>query len=71
MLEEGMDWNALLRAGNLAPIRAWLKDRIWQYGRSKKPRQLIQEACGEPFSPRHYANYLTDKFTALYGLGRN
>ncbi len=70
MLEEGMNWNALLREGNLEPIRAWLKEHIWQYGRSKKPRQLIQEACGEPFSPRHYANYLTEKFTALYGLGR-
>lgn len=70
MIEEGMDWNALLRAGDLEPIRAWLKDRIWQYGRSREPRQLIQDACGEPFSPRHYANYLTDKYVALYGLGR-
>ena len=70
MIDEGMDWNALLRAGDLEPIRAWLKDRIWQYGRSREPRQLIEDACGEPFSPRHYANYLTDKYVALYGLGR-
>ena len=70
MIDEGMDWDALLREGDLAPIRDWLKDRIWQYGRSKEPRQLIEEACGEPFSPRHYANYLTNKYVALYGLGR-
>lgn len=68
MIEEGMDWNALLAAGDLAPIREWLRDRVWQYGRSKDPAQIIQDACGEPFNPRHYANYLTDKYTKLYGI---
>ncbi len=71
MIDEGIDWNGLLRNGDLAPIRAWLKERIWQYGRSKEPRQIIEDACGEPFSVRHYATYLTDKYTQLYGLGRS
>ena len=71
MIDEGIDWNGLLRNGDLAPIRAWLKKRVWQFGRSKEPRQIIEDACGEPFSVRHYATYLTDKYTQLYGLGRS
>ncbi|MBR3326479.1 MAG: carboxypeptidase M32 [Atopobiaceae bacterium] len=68
MIDEGMDWDRLLASGNLAPIRSWLQTHIWQYGRQKDPRELIEDACGEPFNPRHYANYLTNKYTALYGI---
>ena len=25
-------------------------------------------ACGEPFSPAYYTDYLTQKFSSLYGL---
>ena len=68
MIEEGLDWDATLSSGDLAPIRNWLRERIWRYGRSKDPADLIKEATGEPFNPRHYANYLTNKYVELYGL---
>ena len=68
MIEEGLDWDATLSSGNLSPIRDWLRERIWQYGRSKDPADIIREATGEPFNPRHYANYLTNKYVELYGL---
>lgn len=68
MIEEGMDWDGLLTAGDLAPIRAWLRERVWRFGRSKDPADIIRDACGEPFNPRHYANYLTHKYAALYNL---
>lgn len=68
MIDEGMDWSAILASGNLEPIRTWLRERVWQYGRSKDPADIIKDACGEPFTPRHYANYLTHKFAQLYSL---
>ena len=68
MVAEGMDFDGLLAAGDLAPIRAWLHDRIWQYGRSKDPEELVLIACGEPFDASHYTRYLTEKFSAIYGL---
>ncbi|MDO4797800.1 MAG: carboxypeptidase M32, partial [Coriobacteriales bacterium] len=68
MIDEGLAWDELLAAGDLAPIRAWLRDHVWQYGRAKDPAQIMQDACGEPFNPRHYANYLTKKYAALYGI---
>ena len=68
MIADGIDWQGCLSAGNLAPIRAWLKEHVWQYGRSKDPADIIKDACGEPFNPRHYANYLTNKYSELYNL---
>ncbi len=68
MIDEGMDWERVLASGDLTPIRTWLHKHVWRYGRSKDPAEIIQDACGEPFNPRHYANYLTHKFTALYNL---
>jgi len=68
MLSEGIDWEGSLSSGNLAPIRAWLRDRVWKYGRSKDPADIMVDACGEPFNARFYANYLTHKYTTLYHL---
>lgn len=68
MISDGIDWEGTLSSGNLEPIRAWLRERVWQYGRSKDPAKVILDACGEPFNPRFYANYLTHKFAALYSI---
>ncbi|MDO4537802.1 MAG: carboxypeptidase M32 [Coriobacteriales bacterium] len=68
MISEGMDWRGLLAAGDLAPIRAWLRERVWRFGRSKDPAEIIQDACGEPFNPSYYAEYLSDKYSAIYHL---
>ena len=68
MIAEGLDWEGTLSSGDLAPIRDWLRDRIWQYGRSKDPAELIWSACHEHFDATHYTNYLQQKFSKLYNL---
>lgn len=68
MLREGMDFDGICRAGDLTPIHSWLRNRIWSHGRSLDSTELILDACGEPFSPSYYTSYLTEKFSALYGL---
>ena len=68
MEREGMDFEGVCASGDLAPIHAWLRERIWRHGRSRDTNELIVDACGEPFSPIYYTAYLTDKFSALYSL---
>ncbi len=68
MVAGGMDFDAVCASGDLAPIREWLRERIWRWGRSKDSGELIEAACGEPFSPAYYTDYLTEKFSALYRL---
>lgn len=68
MVAGGMDFDGVCASGDLSPIRGWLGEKIWQWGRMKDSGELIQEACGEPFSPTYYTDYLTEKFSTLYKL---
>ena len=68
MIREGMDFDRICASGDLMPIHNWLRNRIWRYGRSRDTTELIIDACGEPFSPVYYTDYLTEKFSAIYGL---
>ena len=69
MLADGIDFEGACARSDLAPIRAWLGEKIWRWGRSKDSDELIRDACGEPFSPTYYTDYLTEKFSAIYRLG--
>lgn len=64
----GTPFDEVLASGDLAPVRAWLGDRVWRWGRSKEPRRIVEEACGEEFDPGYYCDYLERKFGELYGL---
>ena len=68
MVAEGMDFDNICASGDLAPIRAWLCERVWKWGRMKDSGEIIEAACGEPFSPVYFTDYLTEKFSALYRL---
>ena len=68
MIAEGLDWEGTLASGDLAPIREWLRRRIWRFGRSRDAADLIKSACGEPFDARYYTDYLSEKFSSLYNL---
>ena len=68
MVADGVDVGATCASGDLAPIRSWLEQKIWRWGRSKDAPQLIEEACGAPFNATYYCDYLAKKFGALYAL---
>ena len=69
MVASGVDFDGACARADLAPIRAWLCENVWRWGRAKDPAEIIEAACGEPFSPVYYTDYLTEKFSALYRLG--
>ncbi|MBS4176610.1 carboxypeptidase M32 [Lederbergia citrea] len=68
MLKDLPKYEELLRTGDLNPIREWLTDRVHQFGKSKKPLEIIEEATGEGLSATHLANYLVEKFSKVYQL---
>lgn len=67
-MKEQLDVDALLLAGDFAPINQWLEERIWQYGKELTPAQLLQNACGAPFDPSYYTDYLVEKYRRIYQL---
>lgn len=57
-----------VESGDLGPIIDWLTDKIYKYGCLKYPKELVENACGAPFDPSYYTDYLRSKFTAIYAL---
>lgn len=68
MVAGGMDFDGACASGDLAPIREWLRVNIWRWGRAKDTDELMRAACGAPFDAKHYTDYLTQKFSAIYEL---
>ena len=67
MKEDLGDVYADVAAGDLSRMTAWLKEKIHRHASFKKPDLLFEEVCGK-FDPSYYTDYLTEKFTQLYGL---
>lgn len=63
-----VDFERVCATGDLSPVRDWLRERVWRYGKTVDPAELIANACGAPFDPKHYTRYLTSKFSAIYNL---
>ena len=53
--------------GDIAPITAWLGEHIHRFGNFKKPAAIFEDACGK-FDPKYFADYLTEKYSRIYGL---
>lgn len=67
-MRETVDVDDCLKRGDFAPINAWNRENIWQYGCLKKPNDLLRDVLGEEFDPTVFADYLEEKYTALYNL---
>lgn len=50
-VKEGLD------TGDYTPLKTWLNENVHQYGRSRTPGELLQQATGSPLS---VANYVAD-----------
>lgn len=62
------EFDELVAAGNFTPIREWLIAKIYRFGKSRKPAELIQEITGEDLNPDYLADYLEQKYKAIYNL---
>lgn len=67
-LRKTMDLDAQWAAATWSPVKAALKERVWQWGSMKEPQWLVQSLCGGKFDPHYFTRYLKEKYTALYQL---
>ncbi len=67
-MQKDLDVPALVAAGDLAPVVAWLTERVYRHGAIIDPPEVLQNCCGAAFDPQYYTDYLTEKFTKLYNL---
>jgi carboxypeptidase Taq len=54
-----------LGAGDYAPLRAWLADKVHRHGRSQTPAEIIKGATGKALSTDDYIDDLRRKVAEL------
>ncbi len=67
-MQRDLDVDDLVRAGEFAPILAWLRDKIHRHGAVPLGEDLMLEVTGKPLGAEAFMGYLTTKYEALYGL---
>ncbi|WNQ09184.1 carboxypeptidase M32 [Paenibacillus aurantius] len=61
-------FDELAEQGNLIPIKKWLTDEIYQYGKLLTPNEIITQISGEELNPDYLVAYLEDKYKEIYKL---
>lgn len=67
-MRQDLEVEEALRHNDFPQIKAWLKEKIHQYGGVYEPKELLLKVTGEIFNPQYYVDYLKDKVTKLYEL---
>ncbi|WP_248925545.1 carboxypeptidase M32 [Paenibacillus hamazuiensis] len=68
MRRELPNLDGLIEAGQLHPIKDWLAEKIYQYGKSLNPGEIIMQVTGEELNPDYLVRYLEEKYTDIYRL---
>jgi len=66
-MEQDIDVWGPVSKGDLSGVSAWLTEKVHRFGGLLEPAQVIENACGK-FDPSYYTDYLTKKYSELYGL---
>ena len=69
-MKKKMDFDGLLRNGEIRVIREFLRENIHKYGKLKTSRQILKEVTGEDFNPQYYVDYLIEKYGRIYHIDR-
>ncbi|MCR5793932.1 MAG: carboxypeptidase M32 [Solobacterium sp.] len=67
-MREDIDVDRALSEGHMEICIEWLKENIHKYGCRYDADEIMRMATGEPFNVQYYVDYLTDKYSKLYGL---
>ncbi len=57
-----------LERGDVAPLRTWLQENVYQHGRRYSPDELLVRATGQSLTAAPYLDYLARKYRELYAI---
>jgi carboxypeptidase Taq len=57
-----------IEAGDFAPMREWLRERLHQHGRKFTPQETLERCAGSRIDPEPYLGYLRTKVADVYGV---
>ena len=59
------DVEELIEAGDFAPVREWLGEKVHRHGRKYSPRELLRRVTGEPLRVAPFVTYLGAKLVEV------
>ncbi len=62
------DLEEQVKAGQLMPLRDWLRQNLHRHGRKFTPEETLERVVGGPIDPEPYVRYLKAKVGEIYGL---
>jgi carboxypeptidase Taq len=68
MEKDRPDWRKQLAIGNFRDVKEWLIKNVHSYGNLYDPADLIKKVTGEELNVKPYLNYLSNKYSELYGF---
>jgi carboxypeptidase Taq len=57
------DLEAQFARGDFAPLREWLHEHVYRFGRRYPPQELLEQVTGSALDPAPYLDYLRTKFS--------
>ncbi|MDF2961432.1 MAG: peptidase [Paenibacillus sp.] len=62
------DFDGLIEGGNLLPIKDWLAEKVYRFGKSMTPTEIITSVTGEELNPDYLVDYFHEKYGDIYKL---
>lgn len=62
------DLDSQMEAGEFGPLREWLSDHMYRWGRRFTPDEMLERIVGGPLDVEPYLAYLQSKVEAIYGV---
>ena len=66
--EDLTDLDAQMEAGEFGPLREWLQDMLYRWGRRLPPDEMLRRVVGGPLDAEPYLRYLKAKVAEIYGV---
>ena len=54
--------------GEFKNIIEWLREHVYEYGRTMTAEEIIKNTCDEGLNPQIFVNYLKEKYYTLYEI---
>jgi carboxypeptidase Taq len=61
--EELGDLDTQFARGDFEPLREWLREHVYRFGRMYPPQELLEHVTGSVLDPAPYLDYLRTKFS--------
>ena len=62
------DWAELIRTGDFSSLLTWMRERLHRHGSVYTSEELCERVTGAALDPRHFIQYLNEKFGSVYEL---